>query len=302
MAFGVGLVLVSPWLLKASGIWAVDRILPGSGTGDALRGETTFSFLAWPYSLQTFFYGYSLGPSLRELHQPDRLAIMRGAWPLLLLGAVPVAVGLLAGIVRAGKKRGPLLVWILVPILILTVLAMRNVKPWNPRYVAMVIPWVLCLTAWGLAGLPRRGGLAAMVLLTGLALWSLGGYYWNGRYAKADVRAAAEFVDENNADGHAILAPVVTSVFKFYHQGPEEVLGSFGLPPLKTAAEADTFFEKTLAGRSGCWLVLAREWYFDPGGHLPRALARAGHLRLMNSGAGVRLYHWSRQGIGDIRP
>lgn len=158
LAFGAGLLLVSPWLLKASGIWAVDRILPGSGTGDALRGETTFSFLAWPYTLQTFFYGYSLGPSLRELHQPDRLAIMRAAWPWLLLGAVPVGVGLLTGIVRAGKKRGPLLVWILVPILILTFLAVRNVKPWNPRYVAMVFPWVLCLTAWGLAGLPRRGG------------------------------------------------------------------------------------------------------------------------------------------------
>lgn len=302
LAFGAGLLLVSPWLLKASGIWAVDRILPGNGTGDALRGETTFSFLAWPYTLQTFFYGYSLGPSLRELHQPDRVAILRAAWPLLLLGAVPVGIGLLAGIIRAGKKHAPLLVWILVPILILTVLAVRNVKPWNPRYVAMVFPWVLCLTAWGLAGLPRRGGLATMILLTGLTLWSLGGYFGDGRYAKADVRAAAVFVDENNGEGSAILAPVVTSVFKYYHQGSEDVLDTYGLPPLKNSAEADSFLEKTLADRSDCWLVLAREWYFDPGGHLPRAMARAGHLRLVNTPAGVRLYQWSRQGTGDIRP
>jgi len=302
LAFGAGLVLVSPWLLKASGIWAVDRILPGSGTGDALRGETTFSFLAWPYSLQTFFYGYSLGPSLRELHQPDRLAVMRAAWPLLLAGALPVGVGLLAGVVRAGRKRGPLLVWIVVPILILTVLAVRNVKPWNPRYVAMVFPWVLCLAAWGLAALPRRWGLAATVVLTCLTLWSLGGYYWNGRYAKADVRAASSFVDAHNNVGTPILAPVITSVFKYYYQGPEEVMDTYGLPPLKNAAEADSFLDSTLSERSGCWLVLAREWYFDPGGHLPRALSRRGHLRLMNKAPGVRVYLWSRQAANEAKP
>ena len=302
LAFGAGLVLVSPWLLKASGIWAVDRILPGSGTGVALRGETTFSLLAWPYTLETFFYGYSLGPSLRELHQPDRLAIVRDAWPWLLLGALPVGVGLLAGIFRVGRKRGALLVWIVVPILILTFLAVRNVKPWNPRYMAMVFPWVLCLTAWGLAGLPRRWGLVATVLLTCLTLWSLGGYYWNGRYAKADVRDAAGYVTTKNLDGTAILAPVITSVFKYYHHGPEEVMDTHGLSPLKNAAEADDFLARTLTGRSGIWLVLAREWYFDPGGHLPGALSRIGDLRLMYTDAGVRVYQWSRQVTGDREP
>lgn len=302
LAFGLGLLLVSPWLLKASGIWAVDRIVPGSGTGDALRGETTFTFLAWPYSLQTFFYGYSLGPSLRELHQPDRMAVLRAAWPVLVLGALPVGLGLLVGIFRGIRKQGMLIVWIVVPIMILTFLAMRNVKPWNPRYVAMVLPWVLVLAACGLAALPRRLSLSATVLLTCLTLWSLVGYYGNGRYAKADVRAAARYLEETNVEGAVVLAPVITSVFNYYYGGAGEVLDTYRRPPLKDAAEAADFFDEVLAGRGRVWLVQAREWYFDPGGYLPAVLSQHGRLRVDFTAPGVKVYDWYPQPMGDDAP
>jgi len=302
LAFGFGLLLVSPWLLKAAGIWAVDRILPGSGMGEALRGETTFSPLAWPYTLQTFFYGYSLGPSLRELHQPDRMAVLQNAWPVLLLGAAPVGLGLVAGLFRLNRKRGLLIVWIIVPMLILTFLSLRNIKPWNPRYVAMVFPWVLALTACGLAGLPRRAGLAATVLLTCLTLWSLGGYYWNERYFKADVRAAAVHLDAANSGEDPILVPVVTSVFKYYYHGSGEVLGTYGLPVLNDVQEAAEFCDEILADKTRCWLVLAREWYFDPEGYLPMAMSRRGHLRLVSTPAGVQVYGWEKRSTRDGEP
>ena len=302
VAFGCGLLLVSPWLLKAAGIWAVDRVMPGAGTGDPLRGETTFSPLAWAYTLQTFFYGYSLGPSLRELHQPDRIAVLRSAWPILFLGAVPVGVGLLAGLIRLDRKRASLLVWIIVPVLILTFLALRNVKPWNPRYVAMALPWILALTAFGLAGLPRRAALAATVLLTCLTLWSLGGYYWNERYFKADVRAAAVYLEKANNEGDPVLAPVITSVFRYYYRGSGEVLGTYGHAALQGTREAGAFCERILAGRKRCWLVLAREWYFDPGDHLLTAMSRRGHLRLVTTAAGVRVYDWEMQSARDVEP
>jgi hypothetical protein len=267
-----------------------------------LRGETTFSPLTWPYTLQTFFYGYSFGPSLRELHQPDRLAVLKGSLPLLLAGAVPVAVGLVSGLRRQARNRGLLLVWIFVPLLILTLLALRNVKPWNPRYVIMVLPWVLALAAGGFAALPRRWGVGATVLLTGLTLWSLGGYYGNGRYAKADVRAAAAYLEEANSEGAPVVAPVITTVFKYYYQGAGEVIDSFGLPVLRDEEAAASFCDRTLAGRTRCWLVLAREWYFDPEDHLPRALSRRGHLRLVFTGPGVRTYYWDQMSTGDTEP
>ncbi len=302
LAFGAGLLLVSPWLLKATGIWAVDRVLPGSGMGESLRGETTFSPLAWPYTLQTFFYGYSLGPSLRELHQPDRIAVLRSAWPVLLLGAAPVGLGLVAGLFRIDRKRGLLIVWIIVPMLILTFLALRNVKPWNPRYLAMAFPWVLALTACGLAGLPRRAGVAATLLLCCLTLWSLGGYYWNGRYLKADVRVAAAQLEKINQQGDPILVPAVTSVFKYYYRGSGEIIDTYGLPALSGAREAEEFCDRILDGRTKCWLVLARDWYFDPGGHLPMAMSRRGHLRLDTTAPGVKVYGWEKQATSDTEP
>ncbi len=302
LAFGAGLLLVSPWLLKAAGIWAVDRVLPGSGMGESLRGDTTFSPLAVPYTFQTFFYGCSLGPSLRELHQPDRIAVLRSAWPVLMLGAAPVGLGLVAGLFRIDRKRGQLIVWIIVPMLILTFLALRNVKPWNPRYLAMIFPWVLAFTAYGLAGLPRRVGVAATVLLCCLTLWSLGGYYWNGRYFKADVRVAATQLEMVNLQGDPILVPAVTSVFKYYYHGSGEVIDTYGLPVLGGAREAEEFCDRILADRTKCWLVLAREWYFDPGGHLPIAMSRRGHLRLDTTAPGVRIYGWEKQATSDTEP
>ena len=198
LAFGLALVLTLPWILKASGIWAIDRIVPGSATGSALRGETTFNVLALPYTLFTFFFGYSLGPSLRELHEPHQTAVILRHVPVLVVAAATVGVSLLAGLVTAGRKRWLLLIWILVPALILVVLAMRNIKPWNPRYVAMILPWILTLAAVGLARLPRRPGLVCTVVLLGLSLWSLGGHYFDADYAKADIRHAAAFVDQAN--------------------------------------------------------------------------------------------------------
>jgi 4-amino-4-deoxy-L-arabinose transferase-like glycosyltransferase len=295
VAFGLGILLVTPWLLKASGIWAIDRVVPGSGTGEALRGETTFSPLAWPYTVFTFFFGYSLGPSLRELHQPDRLALLRQAWPVLAGGALPVTLGLAGSLVGIGRRRITLWLWVLVPVLILTLLATRNVKPWNPRYVAMVLPWLLALAAWGLARLPRRLSLGSTLLLIGLTLWSLGGYYGNAKYAKADVRSAAAFLTEANPDNDALLVPVVSSVFKYYYNGGAEVVETHRRPALADQPAAEEFCAEVLAGRTACWLVLGREWYFDPAGHLPRAMSRLGHLRLAHEAPGIKVYGWTRK-------
>lgn len=293
LGFGLAALLTAPWLLKASGIWAVDRILPGA-TGAALRGETTFDLMAIPYTLQAFFYGFSLGPSTAELHQPDRMAVVRSALPLLAVAALPVGLGLLASVRRPNRSFWRLLLWAAVPLLILAVLSVRNIKPWNPRYVAMALPWFLILVSVGLTHLPRRVGLALTLVLTAMTLWSVGNHFGDGRYAKADLRRAVVAVEEANADADPILVPVVTAVFDFYHRGGGRTIGTYGLPPLGGAEEADRFVAARLGDTNACWYVAARSWYFDPGGHLPVALARAGHLRRTGGFDGVEIYRWER--------
>ncbi len=302
LAFGLAGMLVAPWLLKASGIWAIDRIVPGVGMGDSLRGETTFPLMAVPYAIFTFFFGYSLGPSLRELHQPEPMALLMSYWPLLAGGATAVGTVLLSGIMKLDRRRVTLLIWILVPVSLLVVLAVRNIKPWNPRYVAVVLPWLILLAGSGLARLPRRAGLVVTVVLAALTLTSLGGYYRSGKYAKADLRQAVAAVQTAQPASRVVLVPVVTSVFRYYDRGAHVLLGNPGQAPLRNRADATRYLAETLGGYDYCRVVLAREWYFDPDGYLLPALARIGHLHLEQSLSGVTTYAWERKQSPNFEP
>ncbi len=299
LAFGGVLLVTMPWLLQASGIWAVHRMVPGVGVGEALRGETTFTPAALPYTLLTFFYGYSLGPSLTELHRPDRAHLLQAALPLLAVAGAAVALALAGGIGRrADRGRARLLIWILVPVVVLAALALRNVKPWNPRYVSVVLPMVLLLAARGLVRLPRAAGALGATVLLALTVWSLGAGRADPRYAREDVREAARVVAAAAAPGDAVMVPVVTDVYEFYDRGHQPLVGGYAKPPLASATQADTWCAATLAGRDRCWVVLARDWYFDPRGELEPALARLGTMRLVAQPAGTRIYAWERAGTG----
>jgi len=290
-----GLLAVSPWLLRAAGIWAVDRVVPGSGVGDALRGDTTFSPFALPYTVWTFFYGYSLGPSLRELHQPDRLAIVRESLPLLAVGGVAAAIPTLFGLRRLRGNRWCLLLLIVIPLAVVTWLAVRNVKPYNPRYVAVTLPWVLTLAALGLSYLPRRVGLAASVALIGLCGWSVANHHFLDHYAKADLREAAHWVAAQEPAGEPILIPAGLRGFAYYYRGTGQLIDTDRTRLLTDAAAANLVATR-LAGVDRCWLVLTRSWVGDPDDRLPAALAASGRLMLARKLPGVRVFYWRRSG------
>lgn len=299
LAFGGVLLVTMPWLLQAAGIWAVDRIVPGAETGAALRGETTFTWAAVPYTLLSFFYGYSLGPSLAELHRPDRLALVQAALPLLAVAGLAVAVALVAGVGRRpDRARARLLVFALVPVLVLLALALRNVKPWNPRYVSVVLPFAVLLAARGLVRLPRAAGAVTATVLLGLTVWSLGAARSDPRYFREDIREAVRVVAAAAAPGDPVLVPVVTGVYEYYDAGRRPLIDTYRRAPLDTPGDADAFCGEVLAGRERCWVVLARDWDFDPRGLLGDALGRIGNLRLVAQPAGARIYAWERSTAG----
>jgi len=299
-AFGLAGLLAAPWLLKASGIWTVDHIVPGAGTGEALRGETAFSLLALPYAFYTLCFGSSLGPSLRELHQPDRLATLQVYWPVLAAGAVAVSTSVLAGVFGPDRRRMAFLIWIVVPLGLLVLLAVCDSKPWNPRFVAVVLPWLMLFISAGLARLPRRPGLAVTVVLVGLTLWSLAGYYTNEKFAKADLRQAVALVAQAAPPNQVVLVPVVTAVYRYYDRDRQVLLDNHGRSPLPDRAAASSFVAEVLGAHDRCRVVLAREWSFDPGGHLLPALSRVGNLRLENQLPGVSIYSWERTANLDL--
>ncbi len=294
MAFAGGFLAALPWLLQAGGIWAVDRVLPGAATGVALRGSTTFSWSALPYSFYTFFYGFSLGPSLRELHVADRMAAL-GPWlPLLGLAAAPVVVAAVAELRQMRKRTVLLSLWILVPMVTLAVLAWRNIKPWNTRYLAVAMPWALMLVARGAVVLPRRSGALVAGTICLLSLVAVAGHHGLERYAKADVRGAAAIILDDPRAAEPVLVPVVTGVYRYYDRRGTGVLDSHGVPELGDAAAADRFVADRLGGRSRAWIVLARSWFLDPRGLLVPALRRAGTIDGETTLVGARVLHWTR--------
>ena len=299
LGLGGGVLLALPWLLEAAGIWEVGRVVPGAATGLALRGESTFHPGALPFTGFALFNGFSLGPSLAELHEADRLAVIRRNVPAILLGTVPVAVTLLASLRRLDRGRWLVLVWILIPLAGVVLLAVRNIKPYNVRYAAAALPWVLVLAAAGAGSLRGRwrGVVSGMLCLVFVV--SLGGYYLNTRYAKADVRAAVASIRDRDGDRDSeelrpILVPTVGPVVRYYSRGAWTVFGCWDEPTVTTAVAADALVARQLAGRDEAYVIWARSWYLDPHHLLPGALTRAGSLERTFAGAGVAVDLWRR--------
>lgn len=295
-AFAAAGAAVAPWLLQASGILAVGRLVPGAEVGPALRGATTFSPFAYPFTIYSFFFGFSLGPSLAELHAVDRLAVLRPHWPLLAAAGLVTATVLVAGAARLGRRSAVRLgLWIGVPLLLTGLMAWRNFKPFNPRYLAAVAPLVLLVAAHGLASLPRRLGRLAGVALLALSLWSLYNYHADPRYAKEDLRDAGSWLSGRSDPGDPVLVPVVTNVFSLYYPGPGQVVPFWEQPPVATLGEARALLRAKMGGAARGFLVLSRAWEIDPGGLLPDALAAEATVTETAVFPGVRVFAWRRE-------
>jgi len=296
IACGGGFVLAAPWLLEAAGIWEVGRVIPGTATGEALRGSTTFDPWALPFTGFALFYGFSLGPSLADLHGADPLAAVRANLPVIGAGVVAAAAALLPALARLDRRRWVVALWVVVPLLGVVLLAVRNVKPYNVRYAATVFPWLLALTAAGIGRYGRRGRAIVSVALLALCGASLAGYYGQDRYAKEDVRGAVAALDPREAPGRPILAPTVGPVVRHYWRGRGPVLGCWDEPQVRDAAMADRLVARQLGDHDSAWIVTARPWFQDPQRLLPDALARAGTLERIHDGPGVAVDLWRRRG------
>jgi len=294
LALGGGVLLALPWLLEAAGIWEVGRVVPGAATGEALRGATTFDAWALPFTGYALFYGFSLGPSLTELHGTDALAAVRAQAPVLALGALVAAAAVLPAVRVLGRRRWFVVLWIVVPLGAVVLLAVRNVKPYNVRYATAAFPWLLALAAAGVTAYGGRSRALVGVALCLLFGASLVGYYRDDRYAKEDLRGAIAAIDPTSAPGRPVLVTTVGPVARYYLRGRAPVLGCWDEPPVADAAMADGLVARQLAGQDSAWVIWARSWFVDPQRHLPGALARAGTLERIHEGPGVAVDLWRR--------
>ena len=214
--------------------------------------------------------------------------------------AVLIGVGVLSL-----RNQGPLLALLgtlfLTPIGGELLVSLRRPVFYDRTLIWATIPLYLLLAA-GIAQLRRWPLVVAAVGLVAMAnAASLHEYYVNFR--KEEWDKAAGYVAARAADDDLLLfnATWVQIPFDYYFR-------AYGRPLVERGAPADLFdlgvlepkmtesdlprLRELLAGRSRVWLIYSHNWYTDPRGLIPAALAQEFALRDLRQFVGleVRLY------------
>lgn len=263
-------LILLPWLRNFNSGWSPEMI----GGSKTLR-DVNFHPMAVPFSFSVFSVGFTVGPSLDELNRALSFGLLRPhLWyfiPVALLYAWILARGLVA--IRRNRERQFFYVtWIAIPLVLVSLFAILNVKVFNTRYMAVAFPGYLILLAEGISLARGRTRAALLVLLTAACAVPLYNLYFQPRYWKPDARAASAYVEARVKPGDAVRIFSIPEPFQYYFKGevPAEVLRWDLLDEPKLRAfldEIDSRYERL-------WLVDYRSWYMDPEGKLPRILAR----------------------------
>lgn len=278
---GLVTLALSPWILhhliQRLGWLEWGRLVPGrpAGTVEApLRGDTTFSWAGIPFTFYVLSVGYSLGPSLRDLHAGGaRLDTLVPFAPAILASALTFGMLALVGTFALGEPGPPasrprrwlLGAVLLVPIATVTWFALSNFKVYNPRYVAVGLPAYLCLLAAGWASLARparRLAAAAVIVLFALAHLHQG---WGARYAKDDFKRATKALDLVVAPQDVIIAAGNFSPLEYYW-GDREPAPVVYWAGYARDERMEPRFRALLNPAGPTWLVVSRTHDLDPEG------------------------------------
>jgi hypothetical protein len=245
------------------------------------------------YTLFTFSSGFSMGPSVRELHTSRELqtllAHLPALAPLIFLFGALFVMGIVA-LRRKAEMAVLLLLWLVVPIAGVLILAMNTDVAYNVRYACAAFPAYILLLAGAIAVMRRRvlqaTVMAAVLCVNGLALAN---HYFNPRYAKEDTRAAARYLESVGDVGDIILVVGSTMALKHYYKGE--------LPMVKwdstTARDpvAIVGYLKALSNEyKRLWIVTNRPWEIDPKGQVKATLSQWHQITRSKEFAGVEIY------------
>lgn len=295
------LALLSPWIYRIYTFIdfseLIKPVLPGElSAGDRLRGETTVTLSAIPYTFYAFSAGFSLGPSLRELHQAATIRSVLTSHPAAVLWVLILFGGLLvrgAYAALLGSRRPfEIFLYLAGPLLFTLALSWQNAKVFNVRYVILSLPAFLCLLAVAVLSLPAWRRRLAVILVVVTMLLSTGRYYFDGRYAREDVRSACRDLDQMYGEEDCILAPTVREVVEHYCADGARVrsLYTAGI----SREELTLRLDDAIGDCDTVWYVRAREWVHDPQGYVLEELELRYHRSETRRYDGVTVVRYDR--------
>lgn len=264
------LLLLAPWLRHVAG-----GPSPAFESQEAPLRAVNFHPLAIPFSFSVFSVGFTVGPSLNEMNRSFSLALLKPyLWYFasagLLFGFLCVR-GLLQRCRRAADWIF-YLTWIGTPILLVSLLAILNIKNFNVRYMAVALPGYLVLLGAGLDLKRKFWRMLLVTLVCAISAWPLWNHYQSPRYMKPDVRTAATYVEQHLRTGDEILVYALPEPFLHYYRGTNP------LTSLKRGRTRDPAwiaeYVASWPSAERLWVVDYRGWYLDPEGRLEAEFRR----------------------------
>ena len=280
--------------------WFVHSLSWAGHVGSA--GTAKGSVFAWiPYTLFAYLFGYSLGPSLADLHLG--LTALRPYATILVAAVVPIAyccwlVARWATIPReqVSNARSFVLTVTVTPIVLLTMapFVTHDVISFNVRYASVAFPGFVVLLAAVLHDTFRlKGSRIAAGWIACLMLWSLYNWYMTPQYSKADARSAAALLRTAWRSDDAIImssntTPVPLAFYGFPLPDNAEVAASSEIERIVERIKSPAWL-----GSNRAWLVESRTWESDTHHLLRRALDDTALLDQVRHWPGfeIRLYH-----------
>lgn len=248
VATGLALILFAPWAVYTA-------MHPPHAV--SIKKAWAGDLAAFVYGWFSYFFGFSLGPSIREMKLGGLVALAR-EWPWLTAGVAALVIPLLK-IKSLIREKGFLfsLVCALVPqalVLALSMVPGFNIT-YHPRYAAvsgifLVMAWLWLVMSFR-AKFVRWGLVALMLGLMGVSGFN---FFFNRRYYKEDIRSVARVLKAERGPGEPVyVASGNLGLALGYYYGND-------FTPIDPWTDQDTI---RLTGEKA-WLIVGREWEVSP--------------------------------------
>jgi hypothetical protein len=274
----------------------------------------------------SFFLGYSIGPSVSELHHLPLKQVLTEAAPWVALIAIAASRLLWHGWRElCTRPYGGAIAWLALTSAPIIALAGElagvggKVRYWS----WVLMPILVWLGAGAASGWRGRGSLAtraALGVIVAVQLLATVNRYGDPRYANEDLRSVAAYLEKQAPPSAPIVcvADYMAQTLRMYLNGSETLVswlqddyqggagneprGRIILPRTQEGTRGSAPFDPaavekwqgeiaSLAGPDGrFWLVYTREFHGDPGGLLLKELTRRGLIERERDFAGAVLY------------
>ena len=256
------------------------------------------------YSIWVFVAGFSLGPTVAELHMPDRMKTTLGHIEIILPVMLFISAMFVWGALRLRYRDNRLFwltaLWFLFPLIFGVLGAVFTGFPLNPRYFILCFPPFIVFVITGVMSL--RGiwvGRAAFAFIGLISLFSLSNYLFNERFHKDNNSAAGQFFTaQSKANDLIISSPVYTGKnLQYYYSGNHDLIFK-GYPPAIRYVELsqlESGLKRIILDRERFWLFLSRTFHSDPKEAIRKYCDKHFRRDLHFSSSGVKLILYRTQ-------